>query len=734
MFVHIKFYVMKTSIAGVILAGVLLHTLSFWAWAHQPVQPVQPALTDSSSKRAITLGIPTLDQIAGDWIPMDQVDNMPAVHNFHHMLVVNRDLTSYYYYPGGLYPWQQGHPVTTLTVDGQAYPATETRCFPYKALRRNPYCNGISVETDTRMINEARNVMCRIVATNTTIVPRRTTLTLRVPGQLLPDGIGVSNSTQRKGVTSVVRPSRKPDAVFTEKDTVVWRWVTQLPKGGSMRIEFAAGDEVSTQMAQTDALVSKWAGSFNAYFDDCKKVWETRWTDAFTPGNNHFSGHLPVLKSTDAALIRNYYVGAWTMLALERTQFPVHPRSFITSGEREDGTQYYWDASMQATAWALLEPAGMKATLRRWLVQNPRTGNASGYALDLRQTSGFDTKHYDNIGGYAFDACTIFKTIDEYLRVTNDRTFLNDQLENGKSVIETMDSLATNWETLPKGHDGLANYGENNNLLECAPAYIHCVPSCNAQNVWMMRETAKWYVLHGNKERANELQTKAAALLPKVLSLYKPGDGVWNAWQLNGHRVELRHCVDFIYAGNALKQDLSLTQKSEMISFVKQELLTRDWMRAMSQKDSAAAHSDRPDHGPMGAYDGWIPLTVNTMWQLGDPAGAYAFYCRTAVVTSEGPFAQAREFFGPNRNAYDAPVRIAMRQGCMKECISGVAFSDVVISTFFGFHPEAGDATVRNSSTPRPFSGELHHVHFAGKEWTMKAGVNGSSVQPELKK
>jgi len=711
-----------------ILVSSFLSTFSAFAFEN----PHKVVTSDSPSKRAIAIGIPTLDNLAGDWIPMEQVENMPAVHNFNHMLVVNRDLTSYFYYPGGIYPWRKGHPMTTLTIDGQEYQTTETRCYPYKALRRNQYCNGTSAETDTRMINESRNVMCRITATNTTLLPRRITLALRVPGMLMADGIGVSNSTQRPGVVSIVRPAHKPDNVSVEKDTVIWKWIAELPKGGSTRVEFVVGDEASEQSAQTNIYVVKWAKSFNSYFDNCKTTWENRWADAFTPCNKHFSGHLPILKSNDAALVRNYYVGAWTMLALERTQFPVSNRSFITSGEREDGTQYYWDASMQATAWALLEPAGMKATLRRWLVQNPRSGQASGYALDLRTVKGFDTTHYSRINGYAFNACTIFKTVDEYLRVTNDLAFLDEKLENGKSIIEAMDALATDWETLPKGHDGLANYGENNNLLECAPAYINCVSSCNAQDIWMMRQTAKWYLLHNNKARAKELETKATMLLPKVMPLYKPGAGVWNAWQLNGKRVELRHCVDFIYTGNALKSDLSATQKSEMVSFVKQELLTRDWMRAMSLKDSAAVNSDRPDHGPMGAYDGWVPLTVNTMWNLGDPDGAYKFYCRTAVVTSEGPFAQAREFFGPNRTGYDAPVRIAARQGCMKECISGVAFSDVVITTFFGFVPQAGNRSILvDPSVPRSFSGELRNIRFAGKEYILEAGCKGVKVITE---
>ena len=660
--------------------------------------------------------VPSLDDMAGKWIPMSDVVNPPAVHNFNQMLVVDRDLTSFFCNPGELYPWRHGYPVVKLSVNGREYPAVETRCYAYRALRRNLQCGGVAVETDTRMVNEQRGVLCQISASNTTLLPQKITLALRVPGKLQADGVGVANSTQRSGVVSVVRPSRKPDSVTTVSNVVSWVWTVELPAGGSVTLGFVAGDEAQAQAAETDKRVAGWATRFDAVMADCKQVWEKRWADAFTPGNPHFSGNLPVLHTTDAVLARNYYMGVQTMLALERTQFPVSPRSFITSGERGDGIEYYWDSSMQATAWALLEPSGMKAALRRWLVQNPRTGQGSGYALVLRDVKGFDPTRYDRIHGYAFNACTIFKTADEYLRATGDTGFLDEKLEDGRTVLDHIDALATDWETLPKGPHGLVNYGENGNLLECAPAYIHCVPSANAQNVWMMRQAAQWHALHDDTARSKELQDKAAAFLPAVLGLYKGGTGVWNAYHMDGKLVELRHCVDFIYVGNALQNDLTAAQKSEMTGFVKRELFMRDWMRAMSQKDAAAAHSDRPDHGPMGAYDGWIPLTVGTMWRLGDPADAYAFYQRTAVVTCEGPFAQAHEFYGPKKNEYDAPVRVASRQGCMKECISGVAFADVVINTFFGFSPSAdGKTVIADPDTRRPFTGTLDGVRYRGR-------------------
>ena len=682
-----------------------------------------PTDVPSSAHEASALGIPSLDEMAGDWIPMKDVANPPAVHNFNHMLAVDRDLTSFFCHPGGLYPWRHGYPIVKLSINGQEYPAEETRCYAYRALRRNQHCNGVAVETDTRMVIEQRGVLCRITVANTTPCPRKTTLALRVPGKLQADG--VANSTQRKGLVSVVRPTRRPDSVTTENDVVCWMWTVEIPVGGTVTLGFVAGDDAQAQAAQTDARVSAWAARVDTVMAECKRVWEQRWADAFTPGNPHFSGNLPVLKTSDAALARNYYMGALTMLALERTQFPVSSRSFITSGERADGTQYYWDASMQATAWALLEPAGMKATLRRWLVQNAR----SGAVINITKTNGYDPRRHDRITGYAFNACTIFKTADEYLRVTGDTAFLDEKLEDGKTVLEHLDTFATDWETLPKGPQGLANYGENGNLLECAPAYIHCVPSVNAQNVWMMRRAAQWHAVHGGAARAKELQDKAAAILPAVLGLYKPGAGVWNAYHMDGTLVELRHCVDFIYAGDALRGDLTAAHKTEMIAFVKRELLTRDWMRAMSRQDAAAARSDRPDHGPMGAFDGWIPLTVGTMWRLGDPGGAYEFYRRTAVVTKEGPVAQAREFYGPNKKEYDAPVRVAMRGGCMKECISGASFADVVINTFFGFSPSLeGTSCVGDEQMPRPFQGTLTGVRYRGHLHDLTASERGVQI------
>ena len=350
--------------------------------------------------------------------------------------------------------------------------------------------------------------------------------------------------------------------------------------------------------------------------------------------------------------------------------------------------------------------------------------------INLNAIHGYDKAQYDEIKGYAFTASNIFQATLDYVRVTRDLAFLDKKLENGQTVMERLDEIAMDWKTLVLPDSPLANYGENRNLLECAPAYIHRVPSLNAQNIWMMRQTALLHEMRKNPARTKELRDEADRFLPAVMDLYKPGDGVWYGLHKDGTRAELRHCVDYIYVGDALLDDLTPSMRREMTGFVKGELLMRDWMRAMSQKDAAAAISDRPDHGPMGAYDGWIPLTVATMWRFGFPQDAFDFYCRTAVVTKEGPFAQAREFYGSDRNATDAPVRVSHREGCMKECLSGAAFTDAVIHTFFGFTPSLdGRVMIADLKTARPFKGTLTGVRYDNRLYRLSANEQGIELE-----
>jgi len=77
-------------------------------------------------------------------------------------------------------------------------------------------------------------------------------------------------------------------------------------------------------------------------------------------------------------------------------------------------------------------------------------------------------------------------------------------------------------------------------------------------------------------------------------------------------------------------------------------------------------------------------------------------------------------------------VRIAEREGCMKEGISGGSFANVVVSTLFGFAPSVdGKNTLADPQTPKPFTGRLLHVSSRGERFTISAGEKGASVLKE---
>ena len=111
---------------------------------------------------------------------------------------------------------------------------------------------------------------------------------------------------------------------------------------------------------------------------------------------------------------------------------------------------------------------------------------------------------------------------------------------------------------------------------------------------------------------------------------------------------------------------------------------------------------------------------------------AIPFLRRTRAAIYEGAYAQAQEFYGVKRRDRDAPVRIAQRQGCMRECTGGGAFAETVICTLFGYQPRLSDAPgLLNADTPRGFNGQLRHLRSGAQMYTIQSGNAGLRLQEE---
>ncbi|QNI38184.1 hypothetical protein [Edaphobacter albus] len=686
------------------------------------------------TKRAGVLGIPTLDELETGWLDCDQLAHMPSLHNFHEMAACAPDLIGVNFLPGGQLYRDSGPrwyiyntlPLCRMSVDGTEHDSKSCKWFAYQSVRRTQTPD-LEIVTTNRLVMEDSAILWRVKFKNTSGIRKTIRVKIDTKGARRDASGGVQLiARSREFAMNAIYQFFDSPMAGTSDSYVEWE-LNLLPEQDH-EIRFcmraSAEDAESQHLSPILWFESEWIRA--------KKVWEDRWNSAFTPGNNFFSGNAPTLVTSDAAIHEIYYRSVLTLLVLLRTNL-WSDRTFITSGERAKGVVYYWDTSLFSTLFAMLEPKQMKEQIKLFLEQDPHEDAVIVFKTRrppsperITSPKGWDLR------GYAANDLSIFRLTWSYLSVTQDEKFLDEKIAD-QTVKKRLEVLATDWKKLVREpSDRLADYGEAPNLLECVPTYINKVPSFNAANVWMMREYADIVDLSGSHGEANELRREAEDIALAVMTLYVPGQGVWASLHRDGKRVEMRHCYDFATVGRFMAADLPPTVRQEMVEFVQRELLAEKWMRAQSMLDVAVANSDRPDHGPMGAYDAWPAVTVDAMCTLGYWKDAVPFLRRTRMAIYEGVYAQAHEFYGPRRREYDAPVRIAQREGCMRECTGGGAFAETIINTLFGFIPKLGNPLkLFEPHTPRGFVGELCHVRFGNDQFGIRSDSSGLHLRKE---
>jgi hypothetical protein len=287
--------------------------------------------------------------------------------------------------------------------------------------------------------------------------------------------------------------------------------------------------------------------SFQSVFTAAQTGWSSRWQAAFTPGNTHFSGSLPVITTDRPAIDRLYYMSVLSVLAAERTNLGPSFSGFLgrpaggfrgfdriyTTGANEFGgtTMFFWDTSYASALLALLDPAMLKAITSYFLT------------VDIHSCYGIDTLTGNRVGNYySANDLTVSSTALNYVKLTGDWAYLSSTV-GSNSVLQLLTTAATYWRNFVANGQRLADYGANINLLEVLPRYTNQVASLNAGNVWLMRQVADLQTRSDNPGQAGALTTSANSLLPNVLALYVPGEGVWNCRHPDGTLVPIRTVV-----------------------------------------------------------------------------------------------------------------------------------------------------------------------------------------------
>lgn len=448
-------------------------------------------------------------------------------------------------------------------------------------------------------------------------------------------------------------------------------------------------------------------------------AWNHELAAMFTPGNDEFSGSLPVLHTSNAALRTLYWWGALGVAWFRRDNpASVLGRSYDTLMPRHwQTTTFIWDYSLSSQVHALLDPAVMRRHLEHWV------------GLDINRHFGTEWLTGGPVGyWYSVNHYAMTRLVNDYLRYTGDLAFLDTELAAAdgelKALAAHLDDWAHAWQQR-RGPSGLADYGGIDNLLECVPSYVHEVASLQGANVWCLRRDADIAEYQGRSADAGRLRAEADALAALVRRRYVAGEGIFNVGRPDGTVRPVRHCYDFATIGTTMPGDLPDGAPDEMVDFFVRELRTPSWLRALSPRDPDAAYSVRADHQWNGAYPAWPADSARAAIALGHPETVAEWIDGLARSTRQGPPGQAH-FVEEAAPTVDGGARKTPPQPPYLidwACSSAGAWCELVLSGIFGVEVDL-DGTVHNRNNVLAAfdpGARLENLVVQGTSWTVDA-------------
>lgn len=645
--------------------------------------------------------LPTVDDFASDPLVHRFGDlwNPPGLTNFLGCAQVDLDPVALrsISFP----PYAMGEAVTgNLFLDDRLFSAlgvpVTTTWRPDQVVREAEW-DSLQVRTTTVVPFGSMSVVVRLVITNAGAYPRVVPIRLALRSGVTKQQVRWSEPAppgeddndleldHRRG--ALVWSARRSSAVLVQggfpradhHDAHGLRWSPVIPAGGSWTASYVLviDSDAESALATYDDLAAD-----AAVVERTRAGWDAELAAVFTPGNDRYSGSLPLLVTSDPDLRRVWLMGVIGVVYFKRDNpHSVLGRTYDTLMPRYwQSLTFLWDYSLSSLVHSLLDPAVMRTYLEHWI------------STDVHTHMGTEWLTGEPVGvWYAVNDYAMCTTMDAYVRATGDIGWLSRELPGPGgvplSVVGHLDRYACNWRRF-RSESGLANYGGIGNLLECVSTYVNEVASLNAANVWMLRKAAEVARYLGDELAPLWYEAEADVLAGDLRQLYAEGTGHWYSRQRDGSLIPVRHCYDFSTVAATIGDDLTELQRTEMVDFFVRELQTPTWMRALSDRDTDASYSVRPDHQWTGAFPAWPPSAAAALYRFGRADIASSWIHGLARSANQGPFGQAQFADGvvpaESGGAAKAPSELPWITDWT--CAANGSWVELVVTSVFGVH------------------------------------------------
>jgi hypothetical protein len=438
-----------------------------------------------------------------------------------------------------------------------------------------------------------------------------------------------------------------------------------------------------------------------------------------------FLARLPALSHPDARLTRFYHQAALQLLyarwRIPGTLLldPWYPSLGLDSGGLN---AYAWDFGYSAVPLTLLDPQGMRAMIVA-LLGAPLTEHFS-----IEPIRGEGSGPFYSYSPYAFTWA-----VDQYLRVTGDRTLLSAQIK-GRTVLDWLIELAEYGEK-DRDADGnnLLDYGNDHNLLELkktgdGPGYIREVPSPNAERAWNYSTLAD--ILEEQRDPRNRVLVKrfrarAEAVRRAVNDVLWLEDAGWYGTRQKDGKVVPVWSIQ-IFDLLRIPGFVPPERAARLVAHLNDEEFLGKWgMRSMSIKDRLFDYRDHDWAGPM-TYIGDPPQIVADLFEAGFAGDAWRVWERFLwwpehmAVYPQGVGNEDYTFKFPQA----APFGGRIGAGRTNE-VSGSVGVEAVVRGLFGVEP-GRDGSIRFRAGRRPQDPPMALSYpFRGHTWSVTQRKEG---------